>query len=206
MDENRDFERDLASIRNIMERSVKFISLSGLAGVMAGIYALLAAIWAYQFLNIGFISQNNIHATTAVGLAWKIIVLGTITLTASLITGWYMSQRKAKKIGATLWNATSKRLLLTIAVPLVAGGVFVLIMLWHGYYGLVAPATLLFYGLALVFASQNLVDEIRYLGYCEVILGLLSTVFMGYGLIFWAIGFGVLHIVYGVLMYRKYDA
>ena len=87
-----------------------------------------------------------------------------------------------------------------------AGGIFALATLYHGYYGLVAPVCLLFYGLALINACQNLFDEMRYLGYCEVILGIVSAIFIGYGLLFWAIGFGVLHIVYGVLMYRKYDA
>ena len=206
MNDKKDYEQDLASIRMIMERSVKFISLSGLAGVMAGIYALLAAVWAYSFLGLELVQQNNFYDGTIKELAWKIIGLGAITLIASLTTGFYLSHIKAKKIGATLWNATSKRLLFSLGVPLVAGGVFVLTMLAHGYIGLVAPATLLFYGLALVFASQNLVDEIRYLGYCEIALGLLSTIFIGYGLVFWAIGFGALHIIYGVLMYRKYDA
>jgi hypothetical protein len=128
------------------------------------------------------------------------------TLVASLATGWYISFRKARRVGALLWNEPSKRMLINLSIPLCAGGIFALVVIWHGYFALVAPICLLFYGLALVNASPNLFDEIRYLGYLEVALGILSSVFIGYGLYFWAVGFGVLHIIYGALMYRKYDA
>jgi hypothetical protein len=70
---------------------------------------------------------------------------------------------------------------------------------------LAAPACLVFYGLALIQGSANTFDEIRYLGFSEIILGLISASVPGYGLVFWAIGFGVLHIIYGVIMYNKYD-
>jgi hypothetical protein len=188
MEENPNYERDLASIRNIMERSVKFISLSGLAGVLAGVIALLSATYAYKMLypdgEFYDASRVEISADTKI----KFILLGLATLVVSIAI------------------ATSKRLVINLAVPLGAGGAFVLALMWHGFVGHVAPACLIFYGLALVNASQNLYDEIRYLGYCELILGILAAFVVGYGLVFWAIGFGVLHIVYGVLMYRKYDA
>jgi hypothetical protein len=105
-----------------------------------------------------------------------------------------------------MWSNVSKQLFINLAAPLVSGGLFVLIMIQHNYYGLVAPACLLFYGLALVNASRNLVEEFRYLGYCEIILGIIASFYIGYGLVFWAIGFGILHIVYGAMMYRKYDS
>jgi hypothetical protein len=206
MNENTNFEHDLASIRNIMERSTKFISLSGLAGVLAGFYALIAAYVVYSGIYLGKISRPGDYFDFFPTRLYQLVLVGGITLVASLITGWYFSQRKARRLGYSLWNATTRQLLINLSIPLMTGGVFVLIMLWHGFYGLVAPATLLFYGLALVSASQNLFDEVRYLGYLEIALGLIATVFIGYGLIFWAIGFGVLHIVYGLLMYRKYDA
>jgi hypothetical protein len=94
---------------------------------------------------------------------------------------------------------------LSLAIPLVTGGIFILIMLNSGHFGLAAPACLIFYGLALIQASTNTVDEIRYLGYSEILLGLISAMLPGYGLIFWSLGFGVLHIVYGAIMHNKYD-
>jgi hypothetical protein len=206
MEENKDYERDLASIRSIMEKSVKFISLSGLGGVMAGFYALGASYLAYCYVYDYDFSRSPAYFLGQPEVMLKIALLGFVTLLLSLSTGWYLSHRKARRLGIAMWSATSKRLLLNLGVPLVTGGLFVAILLAHRYIGLLAPVTLLFYGLALVAAGQNLFDEMRYLGYSEIALGLLSTVFIGYGLIFWALGFGVLHIVYGVLMYRKYDS
>ena len=206
MEEKPDFEKDLASIRNLMERSMKFISLSGLAGVIAGVYAIIAATYVYlNFYQDQYIEPGN-FIDVRPDQVFRLAIVGIVTLIASLLTGWYFSYRKARRLGFTLWNNVSKQLLINTSVPLVSGGLFVLIMMQHHYYGLVAPACLLFYGLALVNASRNLVEEIRYLGYCEIILGIIASLYVGYGLIFWAIGFGLLHIVYGVLMYRKYDA
>lgn len=104
-----------------------------------------------------------------------------------------------------MWDSTSKRLLINLAVPLSIGGFFTLMMVDYGYYNLIVASVLLFYGLALVNASSNLYDEVRYLGYCELIVGVCAALWPGFGLYFWAIGFGLLHILYGSMMYKKYD-
>jgi len=116
-----------------------------------------------------------------------------------------MSANKAKKSNDTLWNASSKRLLVNFLIPLASGGFFILFLIEKNMFGLVAPLTLLFYGLACVNASKYTLGDVRYLGITMIILGLLSTWFLGYGLLFWAIGFGICHIVYGSMMYFKYD-
>ena len=103
-----------------------------------------------------------------------------------------------------MWDATSRRLLTSFAIPLIAGGIFCLAMLFHGMFVFIAPATLIFYGLALVNASKYTFTDVQYLGYLEILLGLISLFFLGWGLLFWTIGFGVLHIVYGLVMHRKY--
>jgi hypothetical protein len=205
MDQNKDYERDLASIRNIMEKSVKFISLSGLGGVMAGAYALIASFFAFKMVYGSSFSDSIGLSVSHPDMIVRVLILGGITLVLSIVTGWFLSRQKARRLGLAMWSAASKQLLFNLGIPLASGGLFVLVLLWHGYIGLVAPTTLLFYGLALTAASQNLFDEMRYLGYSEILLGILSAVFIGYGLLFWALGFGVLHMVYGVMMYRKYD-
>ena len=126
-------------------------------------------------------------------------------MVASIVVGLILTWRSAKKNGQTIWDATAKRMLINLMIPLVTGGFFCMILLMHGLIGLVAPVTLIFYGLALINGSKYTLDDIRYLGICEIILGLLASIFIGYGLLFWAIGFGVLHIVYGMLMYNKYE-
>jgi hypothetical protein len=206
MEEKPNYEKDLASIRDIMERSSKFISLSGLSGIMAGLYAIIAAVYAFYNIYFEQLVRSNEYFDSKPLLVWRLVSVAFITLVASLVTGIYFSHKKAQRVGSTIWNATSRRMLVNLGIPLITGGLFALICLWHGYFGIVAPICLLFYGLALVNASQNMFDEIRYLGYCEIVLGILSAIFIGYGLFFWAFGFGVLHIIYGALMYRKYDA
>ena len=206
MEEKPDFEKDLASIRNMMDRSAKFISLSGLSGVLAGAYALAASYYVYAAIYDGTIPTYDVPMEINPLLGFQLISIGAITLVASIVTGLYLSVRKAKRLGLSIWNSTSERLIINLSIPLTTGGVFAILTIYQGYYGFIAPICLLFYGLALINASQNLFNEARYLGYCEIILGLVSTYFIDNGLLFWAIGFGVLHIVYGVVMYRKYDA
>lgn len=200
------YEQDLASIRSIMERSAKFISLSGLSGILAGSYALIGSAVAYFYIQYPLpITAYRQESIQQPAIIWKLMAIALVVLVASLLSGFWLSYRKAKQQGAPIWNETSKRMLINLAIPLVTGGVFILILLSNGHYGVVAPACLLFYGLALINASAHLYEEVRYLGYLEIILGLISASLPGYGLLFWAIGFGVLHVVYGAIMYRKYD-
>ena len=205
MKEIQEYEKDLASIRTMMERSAKFISLSGLSGVLAGIYALIGATAAYFIM--GFKSPLHARGYAAYGVdrVAKLLVIAGIVLVVSVSTGLYLSYKKATKHGLTLWTSASRRLFINLMIPLVTGGLFILIILYWRNYGMVAPACLVLYGLALIQASSNTYDEIRYLGFCEIILGLICALMPGYGLQFWALGFGVLHIVYGAIMYNKYD-
>jgi hypothetical protein len=206
MEPNTTYQKDLESIRKIMERSVKFLSLSGMSGILSGVYALAGAAYAYYFIQYPAspfqYRQESIQAPDAL---MRLLVAAALVLTASIATGYWLSLRKAKRQGGKLWDSTGKRLLFNLSIPLVAGGLFILLSLFNGHYGIAAPACLLFYGLALINASANLFEEIRYLAYSEIVLGLLATAIPGFGLLFWAIGFGVLHILYGSIMYKKYD-
>lgn len=206
MKDVQEYEKDLASIRSMMERSAKFISLSGLSGILAGFYALCGALAAYFIVQYPLSPfSHRIYSINEPAALLKLMLIAAAVLFASLTTGLLLSNRKAKRHGLKFWTASSRLLLVNLSIPLISGGLFILIMLYQGQYGLAAPASLLFYGLALIQGSSNTFDEIRYLGFCEIILGLISAFFPGYGLIFWALGFGVLHIVYGAIMYNKYD-
>ena len=201
-----EYEKDLASIRTMMERSAKFLSLSGLSGVLAGVYALVGATAAYFIVQYPIspfsLRVSSVNESTTL---YKLLSIALVVLIASISTGLWLSSRKARKNGASLWSQTTQKLVVNLSIPLVTGGLFILIMLYTGHFGLAAPASLIFYGLALINASANTYDEIRYLGSSEIFLGLIAAIFPGYGLIFWALGFGVLHIIYGGIMYNKYD-
>lgn len=206
MKEIKEYEKDLASVRSIMERSAKFISLSGLSGVLAGVYALAGAISAYFIVHYPISPFHyRIYSVQEPSVLWKLILIAIVVLTASIATGIWLTNKKAKKNSGNIWTIASRNLLINLSIPLITGGLFILIVLYSGHFGLAAPASLIFYGLALIQASSNTVDEIRYLGFSEIIIGLISAILPGFGLLFWALGFGVLHIIYGVIMYNKYE-
>lgn len=205
MDKQEHLE-NLSEIRSIMERSSRFISLSGLSGVFAGIFALAGAWLAWQKLESPELAEYSRTSPTFSFSSYYYFVIDALcVLAASLTAGALFTMRKAKRKGLPLWDATTKRLLINLLIPLATGGIFCLMMMYHRLFALVAPATLIFYGLALINASKYTLHDIRALGICQIILGLFASVFLAYGLFFWAFGFGILHILYGTIMYYKYE-
>ncbi|WP_264520855.1 hypothetical protein [Flavobacterium sp. N1994] len=199
--ENEKYLKDIQDIKQMMSQSTQFISLSGLSGILAGIYALIGA-----FIVNYLLEQNKYDVVIIEGQTFKLIVLtALVVLLLSLTTAFLMTKQKAKKVGEKVWNASSKRLLINFCIPLFTGGIFALLLLRHEVYGLIAPITLIFYGLACLNASKYTLKDVRYLGITEIILGLIAVEFSGYGLYFWVLGFGICHIIYGAMMYFKYD-
>jgi len=209
MKEN-DIQNDIASIRSLMERSSKFISLSGFSGVMAGIYALIGAAVAYFMLYDGDNRMYSVHEYVETAffedrMLIRLITIAGVVLVFSVGTGIMLTYKKARRKNQPIWGKASKDLLFSMLVPLLSGGLLIMILLYRGYFGIVASASLIFYGLALIGASNFTFTDVKFLGLCDIILGLLAACLPGYGLVFWALGFGVLHIVYGSVMYYKYD-
>jgi predicted lysophospholipase L1 biosynthesis ABC-type transport system permease subunit len=203
--ESKNYHEDLSHIRTMMERSSRFISLSGLSGVVAGLAAIAGAVYVYfVFQREGidyFDGERNVFSPS---LVKELVTIGIAILVVAILSGYIFTANKSKRKGLKIWDATTRRLLVTFAIPLVTGGFFCLALLYHHLFVLIAPATLLFYGLALVSAERYTLTDIKYLGYCQIILGLISLFFLGWGLLFWTIGFGALHIVYGLIMHKKY--
>lgn len=200
--------QDIHDIRQIMERSSRFISLSGLSGIAAGICALVASAIAYNWIDEYYNRYDNrkyFSGPDFQQLKVNLFLLAAILLAVALASAYFFTWRRARQERVQLWNLTSRKLLWNMLVPLVAGGLFIMTMVNENGWRFIAPAFLIFYGLALVNGSKYTLSEIRYLGYFEIILGLINTQFVGYGLYFWAFGFGVLHIVYGAMMWWKYE-
>jgi predicted lysophospholipase L1 biosynthesis ABC-type transport system permease subunit len=196
----------LQDIRRMMERSSRFLSLSGLSGIAAGLCALAGAWFGHreiqQFLNREGVYANN---RSTLALEINLIKIAAIVFVVALVLAYLFTYRRAKKNKQPLWDSTSRRLLLNTAIPIAVGGMFIMGMLYNGIGRFVAPASLVFYGLALVNGSKYTIGEIRYLGYCEIILGIINLWLLENSLLFWAIGFGLLHIIYGAVMWWKYD-
>ncbi len=206
--EEKEIRDELSSIRSLMERSSKFISLSGLSGILAGVYALIGAAAAYMIIQNNPISGRiplfELIAD-AVNVLLILFAIAFIVLIASLLTAFVLSNRIAKRKGQPIWGNASKILVLNTSIPLITGGIFIIILLYQGYDTFIIPAMLVFYGLALVSASNFTFSDVKYLGLLEIVLGLVAACVPQFGLLFWALGFGVLHIVYGSIMYFKYD-
>jgi len=203
MNESEKLLTELKDIRNIMERSSRFLSLSGLSGILIGIYALIGAFIAYRIVYIQFPSQYRQECVNNVIIS--IFIIGASVLILSLFTVFLLTIKKARKEQKPIWGPGSKLLLLSLSIPLITGGLLTAILVYRGYYGVVSPCFLIFYGLALVNAAKYTRPEIMGLGIIEIILGLIAALIPGYGLYFWAFGFGVLHIVYG-FVYLRYES
>jgi len=202
---------DIKAIRKIMEESSRFLSLSGLSGVFAGVTAIAGALVAYFFiLDNGSIHYDeyfrSLSAKETFSLRWKLIADAASVLVLSILFSLYFSIKKAKRDGKNFWTPVSRRMLINLLIPLATGGIFVIVLLYQNHIQLIVPVFLIFYGLALVNAGKFTFSEIFYLGILEIITGLLSAFFPGWGVIFWIFGFGILHIIYGLVMYRKYEA
>jgi hypothetical protein len=200
----------LTEIRQLMERSSRFISLSGLSGVFAGLYAIVGAYAAYKYLGLsglGYFSGRTI-VEAANERSKTLLFLATDAATILVLaigTGIFLTTRKARSDGNSIFDAAAKKLIINLSIPLIAGGIFCIALNYHGAFIYVAPAMLIFYGLALVHASKYTRNDIRSLGFAEILLGLVASFIVGYGLLFWVVGFGVLHIIYGTYMYFKYE-
>jgi hypothetical protein len=198
---NENYLKDISEIKNLMNKSSRFISLSGLSGILAGVYALIGASLTYYLVktySYGTLILDGWVFNTVMFILFMIAFL-------SAATGILLTTRKAKKTGEKIWDNSSRRLLFNFLIPLVVGGLYCIIILKQGKYGQTGGLMLIFYGLALVNASKFSIGDIKYLGFIEIALGLIAALEPGYGFWLWVLGFGIMHIIYGTWMHFKYD-
>ncbi|MBK8848272.1 MAG: hypothetical protein IPO27_17735 [Bacteroidetes bacterium] len=210
MNQSEEHLKQLTEIRTMMERSSRFISLSGLSGIFAGLFALIGAAAAIVCLNIRFpygeFLINDSNSLSRKEVMYFFFADASTVLLASFVVSIWLTFNRARQAGLPVFNSAARRLFINMFVPLVSGGIFCLIAYFkYGYVGFIAPLMLLIYGLSLLNASKYTLDDVRYLAYAEIVLGLLAFYYIGYGLIFWSIGFGIMHIIYGVWMWNKYE-
>ncbi|HET9055890.1 MAG TPA: hypothetical protein VFN30_03480 [Chitinophagaceae bacterium] len=211
-----DYQQSIDSIKDIrqmMERSSRFISLSGWSGIFAGISALTGAWFANTNIekngkslllyNYREIENGVFDVRTFINS--KLFFIAAITFIAAFFFAFLFTYLRGKKTGVPIWGVASRRVVINVLGPMVAGGFFLLRMIQMGIYGLIAPGCLLFYGLALVNGSKYTLGEVRYLGYANIALGIINCWYISYGLYFWATGFGLFHIIYGICMWYKYE-
>lgn len=217
MQEANSHLKDLKDIKQMMDKSSRFISLSGWSGVAAGSCALVGAWFAYQVIGSKHhIAYGNLIKTsrtydygtpsTIIDLMGsRLFYIAIFTFLAALILAFIFTYARSAKTKTPLWGSSARRLMINVSIPMIVGGIYLLRLVQNGTFGFIAPGCLIFYGLALVNGSKYTVGEVRFLGYGQILLGLINCWFLGWGLYFWALGFGVLHIVYGIIMWFKYE-
>lgn len=194
---------EITEIKKMMEQSSRFLSLSGLSGVLVGIYAVIGAFIAHKLIYIpGSFYYREYYSNQVLG---EMLLLAAVLLVVSFVTVIWLTTSKVKSKSEKFWSPGTRMLLTNLAIPLVTGGIFILIFLSREIYSVVAPCCLIFYGLALVNAAKYTRREIFYMGLFEIGLGLLAAVLPGMGLFFWVVGFGLVHIIYGTIMYFRYE-
>lgn len=194
----------IKDIRKMMEKSSRFISLSGWSGIAAGICALAGA-WFAKRILAQYTFDSSEYVFLENNLIWALILLAVAVFAAAFISAFLFTYIRSKKDGTPIWGTTSRRLLWNTMLPMIVGGIVILHLLSIGSFLLIAPFTLIFYGLGLVNGSKFTLGEVKYIGYTEIVLGLIALQYPGQGLLFWTIGFGVMHIVYGIIMWWKYE-
>lgn len=210
MKNKQNYYDDLKTIKKIMEESSRFLSLSGLSGIFAGLTALIGGGIAYIiFLKNNFLDNGEFFRNLSIRelntLKMQLFSDALIVLVLAIGVSLFFSYRKSVHQGLKIWTPVSRRLLTSLIVPLLTGGILIIIIYVKGQWQLIIPSMLIFYGLALVNACKFTYNELFYMGLIEICTGLAAAVFPEYGILFWCFGFGILHICYGLFMYRKYE-
>ncbi|MBN8569474.1 MAG: hypothetical protein J0M18_07575 [Ignavibacteria bacterium] len=202
----------LNDIRTLMENSSRFTSLSGLSGISAGIIAILGSVLVSYSLPIGFFEQatglmnlTNTSSTPDSGKLQFLILIALAVFTLAAISALFFAGRKAKNNNTQLFGSAGKKFIFNHSIFLFTGALFSLVLIYYGIYFLVVPSLLIFFGLGLISVSKFSFNLIKSLGIVEIILGLILSFIPVYALLFFTIGFGVMNIVYGFIMYLNYD-
>lgn len=195
----------LRDIRQIMDRSSRFISLSGWSGVVAGLSALVGAFLAHQRISRYYVESYGLPTACPSCLRNDLLWIAAVVFGVALTAAFLFTYRKSRQDGTPIWGASARRLLWNTLFPMAVGAVVILKMMDLKVYELVPASSLIFYGLALLNGSKYTMGEVRYLGYGILITGLVNLGYPGQGIYFWAFGFGILHILYGLAMWWKHE-
>ena len=209
MENNKEQLDTLSHIKELMERSSRLISLSGISGIAAGIVAMAGALMLSIYLKTGLFEQTrgimNMQKDNVNENVSFIITFAIILFLSAMALAMFFTSRNAKKKNIIFWDAIAKRVFINLFIFLLTGGIFCLILLYYGIYFLIVPSMLIFYGLALINISKFTFNENAQLGILEICLGIFSSFVTVYPLLIWFIGFGILHLIYGTYVYFKYD-
>lgn len=201
----------LKEIKSMMEKSSRFISLSGWSGVAAGTAALIGAILAYPYVNmgrqetLGEVYPNKGYDSVMAYLFHPLSYIAIGTFLTAMISAFIFTYIKSQKQKINIWGSMSRKVAFHFLVPFGAGTLFITYLITRSDFIYIAPLSLIIYGISLFSVYKFTIKETLYLALSIILLGLGNLVLPGYSFIFWTLGFGVSHIIYGVYMWNKYD-
>lgn len=178
---------DLRFIRLAMERSPRFTGVPGWGGVWMGISALVAAAVASR--------QPTVEGWLGTWLAEACIAIG--------IGGWAI-RRKARRVQLPVLSGAGRRFMLSFLPPAVAGAILTMALYRAGETALVPGAWLLLYGAAVVTGGAFSVKVVPLMGICFMALGVAALAGPGWSDPLLALGFGGLHIAFGLHIARRH--
>ena len=192
-------------IREMMSKSSRFQAISGWSIVVIGLYAAVASAMAAAVIGVGdwLPCCENLQRFAVLNTPSRIRIAALIAIglfALSLLTVFVAAIIKSKR--NNLRFAFDKRMcqmLVDFFIPLIAGGLLSMALVQQGHYGLTSSIMLLFYGLALVNCSHYTYPALRWLGYSELLIGIIDCFTMSHALLFWFLGFSVMHILFGVI-------
>lgn len=204
---------NLQDIKNLMESSSRFTSLSGLSGVSAGIVAIIGSLVVSNSLGIGIFekAQGIMDYTTSStpsgdGKTLQFLIITALAVfTFAAISALFFAGRKARSNDAKLMGSSGRKFIFNHSLFLLTGALFSVILINYGIYFLVVPVLLMFFGMGLISASKFSFNVIRNLGIAEIALGLTLAMMPVYALLFFVIGFGVMNIIFGLIVHFNYD-
>jgi len=186
-----------------MERHSSFFSLSGFTGILIGIVGCIA-IFLVDTMTHGYgINFDGFSQLPILFLEIGIMVIGILTIVLSLFILWKRGRNKAKKNKQGLWNAFAKKQRINLLLLLLVFLVILILIGSKGYYRLITPLLLSFYGLLLLNLSRFQSKSLLFLGLATLILGIVSYVSYTDKIFLLALGVGIFPIIYGLLTFNK---
>ena len=180
---------NLRYIRETMERAGSFTAVSGWGQVVIGVAAMLAA---------GLASLQP--STTETWLAtWSAAAV------VSVLVGVLTTAMKARAARMPLVSGPGRKFILSLAPPIVAGAVLTVVLYRAGMAGVLPAVWLMLYGAGIITAGAFSVSAVPVMGFCFMILGTVAAFTpASWGNAWMALGFGGFHVVFGILIARRY--
>jgi hypothetical protein len=179
---------NLSFIRQTMERATAFTAVPGWGGVGMGVLALAAA---------------GVAETRLTPTEWLVTWLVTSALGLTL-GGWTMAA-KARRAGTTVFSYSGRRFVLSYVPPLLVGALLTGVLVRAGLWTALPGTWLLLYGTGVVTGGAFSVRVVPLMGLCFMVLGAVALFGpAAWGNLLMAAGFGALHIVFGLIIARRY--